>query len=72
MTKMIVLDEASMLDRYQMEALDRTFHDILDSEQPFGGKTLVLSGDFRQGQVIVDTAEYVGLVNVCPARGTWS
>ena len=47
MAKIIVWDEAPMNHRYQMEALDRTLRDLTGQDIPFGGKTVVLSGDFR-------------------------
>ncbi|XP_057758179.1 uncharacterized protein LOC130977302 [Arachis stenosperma] len=43
-----------MVNKYGIEALDRTMRDILrfnnsrSEEQPFGGKTIVFGGDFRQ------------------------
>ena len=43
-----------MVNRYCFEALDRTMRDLLrfsnpnSLEQPFGGKVVVLGGDFRQ------------------------
>ncbi|XP_070049601.1 uncharacterized protein [Nicotiana tomentosiformis] len=52
--KLIIWDEAPMMHRYCFEALDRTLRDILrfkdasNLERPFGGKTVVLGGDFRQ------------------------
>ena len=46
--KIIVIDEAPMLHKYLMEAMDRTLTDIMGIDEPFGGKTLILSGDFRQ------------------------
>jgi hypothetical protein len=46
---LIIWDEAPMNDRRCFEALDRTLKDILDSPDTlFGGKTIVLGGDFRQ------------------------
>ena len=48
-TELIVWDEAPMNDRRCFEALDRTLKDILNnSEQLFGGKMVMLGGDFRQ------------------------
>ena len=48
-TELIVWDEAPMNDRRCFEALDRTLKDVLNnSEQLFGGKTVMLGGDFRQ------------------------
>jgi hypothetical protein len=48
-TNLIVWDEAPMSDRRCLESLDRTLRDVLDTrEKPFGGKSVVLGGDFRQ------------------------
>ncbi|XP_016165224.1 ATP-dependent DNA helicase PIF1-like [Arachis ipaensis] len=52
--KLIIWDEALMVNRLCIEALDRTMRDILrfknanSLQQPFGGKTVVFGGDFRQ------------------------
>lgn len=51
---LIIWDEAPMDHRYAFEAVDRTLRDILRfdtencEEKPFGGKTVLLGGDFRQ------------------------
>jgi hypothetical protein len=52
--ELIVFDEAPMAHRHILEAMDRSFKDIMrvtdDSLKhvPFGGKLIVLAGDFRQ------------------------
>jgi ATP-dependent DNA helicase PIF1 len=47
--KLIIWDEAPMMHRHCFEAVDRTFKDIMkDKSNPFGGKVVVLGGDFRQ------------------------
>lgn len=52
--KLIIWDEAPMTHRHCFEAVDRTFRDILKVSshgsgcKPFGGKVVVLGGDFRQ------------------------
>jgi hypothetical protein len=49
MTDLVIWDEAPMQHRHNMEAVDRSFRDILNnSEKPFGGLTVVFGGDFRQ------------------------
>ncbi|XP_057415282.1 uncharacterized protein LOC130710142 [Lotus japonicus] len=54
LTSLIIWDEAPMVSRYAFEALDKALRDIMrnfapDSfDQPFGGKIVVLGGDFRQ------------------------
>lgn len=46
---LIIWDEASMTKRQTVEALDKSMRDIMDRpELPFGGKTIVFGGDFRQ------------------------
>jgi len=42
-----------MAHHYLHEALDKGLRDILQSEQSFGGKTIIFSGDFRQTLPIV-------------------
>ncbi|KAL6639554.1 hypothetical protein ACP70R_023284 [Stipagrostis hirtigluma subsp. patula] len=46
---LIIWDEVSMTKRQAVEALDLSMRDILDRPHaPFGGKTVVFGGDFRQ------------------------
>ncbi|XP_025616692.1 uncharacterized protein [Arachis hypogaea] len=52
--KLIIWDEAPMVSRYCYEALDKCLGDIMrcsptySKDLPFGGKVVVLGGDFRQ------------------------
>ena len=49
MTDLVIWDEAPMQHHHNMEAVDRTFRDLLNnSDKPFGGLTIVFGGDFRQ------------------------
>ncbi|CAN1164946.1 ATP-dependent DNA helicase PIF1 [Linum perenne] len=51
---LIVWDEAPMVHRLSFEAVDRTLCDLMNTPlsgpqySPFGGKTVLLGGDFRQ------------------------
>ncbi|ONM33246.1 hypothetical protein ZEAMMB73_Zm00001d041563 [Zea mays] len=46
---LIIWDEASMAKRQAIEALDNSMRDIMGrTGVPFGGKTIVFGGDFRQ------------------------
>ncbi|KAL3620360.1 hypothetical protein CASFOL_035272 [Castilleja foliolosa] len=48
-TLLVIWDEAPMSDRRCFECLDKTLRDIADNtELPFGGKSILLGGDFRQ------------------------
>ncbi|XP_057793359.1 uncharacterized protein LOC131009979 [Salvia miltiorrhiza] len=52
--KLIIWDEAPMMHKFCFEALDRSLRDIMrfvnpsSAYTPFGGKTIVFGGDFRQ------------------------
>ncbi|KAF7812712.1 uncharacterized protein G2W53_033688 [Senna tora] len=43
----IIWDEAPMTHRYVFESVDRTFRDNTGVDSPFGGKIVILRGDFR-------------------------
>jgi hypothetical protein len=46
---LIIWDEVSMTKRQAVDALDYSMRDIMDRKDiPFGGKTIVFGGDFRQ------------------------
>lgn len=45
---LIIWDEASMAKKEAIEALDSMLQDINDNDSLFGGKIVVLGGDFRQ------------------------
>ncbi|XP_019161024.1 PREDICTED: uncharacterized protein LOC109157627 [Ipomoea nil] len=53
-SKLIIWDEAPMMHKHCFETLDRTMRDLMrfknsrSSTMTFGGKTVVLGGDFRQ------------------------
>lgn len=47
-TKLIIWDEAPMTHRHAFEALDRTLQDVMQNDKVFGGKVMLLGGDFRQ------------------------
>ncbi|XP_074306204.1 uncharacterized protein LOC141641444 [Silene latifolia] len=54
MASLIIWDEAPMDNRFAFEALDRTLRDVMAFQDPqaewriFGGKVVLLGGDFRQ------------------------
>ncbi|KAL7135356.1 hypothetical protein ABFS83_11G089300 [Erythranthe nasuta] len=47
-TRLIIWDEALMMHIYFFETLDKTLRSITHVPKPFGGKVVVLGGDFRQ------------------------
>jgi hypothetical protein len=47
-TELIIWDEAPMQHKFNFQAVNRTFRDLTGIDKPFGGKIVVMGGDFRQ------------------------
>ena len=63
-TSLILWDEAPMTNKYCFEALDKTLQDLRNNfEQPFGGMTIVLGGDFRQILPVIPTGTKEDIIN---------
>lgn len=66
---LIIWDEAPMVNKHCFEALDRSLSDIMkpymehESNSPFGGKVVVLGGDFRQILLVVQKGSHFDNVN---------
>ena len=66
MARLLLVDEAPMLDRFQLEAMDRSLRDLMaQPDLPFGGKIILLAGDFRQCLPVVPGANRAGTVDHC-------
>ena len=65
MAMIIVIDEATMLNNLLLEALDVFLRDLMGNDLVFGGKVLVLCGDFRQTLPIIPGASRAGIVAKC-------
>ncbi|KAJ9551807.1 hypothetical protein OSB04_015852 [Centaurea solstitialis] len=61
--RLIIWDEASMAKRQAVEALDRTMQDLIGSRLPFGGKIMVMGGDFRQVLPVVSRGTRAQIVD---------
>ena len=77
--KAIIWDEAAMGNKYHLEALDLTLRDFMGSidprltDVPFGGKTIILGGDFRQTLPIVKFSSRAQTVDMALTRShLWS
>ncbi|XP_043242049.1 uncharacterized protein LOC122391808 [Amphibalanus amphitrite] len=67
-TALIVWDEAPMAHRHHLEAFDRTLRDVTGSDEPFGGKVLVLGGDFRQILPVIRHGTRAQVAGACLRR----
>ena len=52
MAVILILDEATLLDRRNLEKLERTLRDLTGIDEPWGGKIIILCGDFRQKKLM--------------------
>ena len=52
--KLILWDEASMAKKEAIEAFHCLLTDIMESDVPFGGKTIIFGGDFRQTLPVIE------------------
>jgi hypothetical protein len=52
-SKIIILDEATMAPNCALKSINRLLQDIMQNKSPFGGKVLLLGGDFRQTLPVV-------------------
>ncbi|KAK3925328.1 ATP-dependent DNA helicase [Frankliniella fusca] len=57
--ELIIIDEVSMMKLHHFNAIDQLLTDLMDRHnESFGGKTVVVSGDFRQTlPIMTDTLE---------------
>jgi hypothetical protein len=61
----LIWDEATMTHRKAFEALDTTLRDITGVEMPFGGKVMILGGDFRQVLPVVPRGSKAQMIDAC-------
>ena len=64
-TKLVIWDEAPIVQRFCIEAFDRTLRDIMNCDEPFGGKCIVMGGEFRQLLPVIPRGSRAHIVNSC-------
>ncbi|CDF35745.1 ATP dependant DNA Helicase Pif1 [Chondrus crispus] len=62
---LIIWDEIVMCRRNCIETVDRSLRDLMQTDRPFGGKFLVLAGDFRQILPVVPGGSKGQIVSAC-------
>ncbi|XP_043228033.1 uncharacterized protein LOC122384558 [Amphibalanus amphitrite] len=63
--RLIVWDEAGMMNRRATEAVDRALQDVRDSRELFGGILTLMSGDWRQILPVVRNGGRPQVVDAC-------
>jgi hypothetical protein len=66
--ELIVWDEAPMSHKHAVLAVDRALQDITGCQLPFGGKVVVMGGDFRQVLPVVPRGTPEQIMNSCIKR----
>ena len=61
----MVVDEVAMMDCHELEAAVRTFQWLRGSAKPFGGITMVFSGDWRQILTVVPHSSCNEIIGRC-------
>ena len=62
-TDFFVIDEAPMTSRFALEAIDKLLKELTNCKEPFGGKSIILCGDFRQTLPVKKFATRSEIVN---------
>ncbi|RCN27829.1 hypothetical protein ANCCAN_26434 [Ancylostoma caninum] len=47
-TTVFIIDEISMVPKFAIEIIDRKLRELTEMDLPFGGKIIIIGGDFRQ------------------------
>ncbi|XP_078429361.1 uncharacterized protein LOC144701417 [Wolffia australiana] len=76
----IIVDEAPMMHRHVFETLDRSIRDVMKTTNrylenvPFGGKVVVMGGDFRQMLPVIQKGSRAMIINSALNRNqrAWS
>ena len=69
----IIFDEAPMAPNHMYNAIDRLLRELMGNNLPFGGKIVILSGDFRQMLPVVENGSRLDVINSCLKRNPlWS
>ena len=70
--ELIIIDEASMVPSVALTIIDRLLRDITGINKPFGGKAVLLSGDFRQTLPVVPHGGRALAIEACiKANPVW-
>jgi ATP-dependent DNA helicase PIF1 len=63
--QLLIWDEISMAKKHAVESVEKCLTDLADSNEIFGGKVVVFSGDFRQTLPIVRFGNRVKIIENC-------
>jgi len=62
---LIIIDEITMLPKEGLRCIDAILRELMKSEIPFGGKIIVVGGDFRQTLPVVPHGNRTDIIETC-------
>ncbi|GBN42705.1 hypothetical protein AVEN_52569-1 [Araneus ventricosus] len=62
---LIIIDEITMLTKEGLRCIDSLLRDLMNNDKPFGGKVIIIGGDFRQTLPIVPRGERADVNESC-------
>ncbi|XP_060129913.1 uncharacterized protein LOC132592021 [Zootoca vivipara] len=72
-SKIIIWDECTMAPSVALAVVSRLLQEIMDNNKPFGGKVILLGGDFRQTLPVVPHGDRTKIVEACVKNNSlWS
>ncbi|PIC25660.1 hypothetical protein B9Z55_018506 [Caenorhabditis nigoni] len=61
----LILDECSMIPKYALQTIDEVLREVTGIDKPFGGKIVILGGDFRQVLPVVRRGSKSDQIDIC-------
>ena len=68
-TKLIIWDEASNMHKWHFEALEKGLRHMMENDSRWGGKTIVLTGDFQQLLPVIRRGTPHDVILACLRQG---
>ena len=62
---LLIMDEITMLPKHGLRCIDTLLRDIMKTNVPFGGKVLVISGNFRQTLPVIQRGTWTDILDTC-------
>ncbi|GBM33948.1 hypothetical protein AVEN_79840-1 [Araneus ventricosus] len=62
---LIIIDEITMLTKDGLRCIDSLLRDLMNNDKPFGGKVIIIGGDFRQTLLVVPRGTRADVIESC-------
>lgn len=62
---LVIIDEITMLTKDSLRVINQLLQRLMNNQLPFGGKAIVISGDFRQTLPVVRRGQRAAIIEAC-------